>query len=190
MSRTSCWILGGYSLGALSSGAPARASPLRPLLHLISRTAQTRGTCCLAPHQHGRQPGPGGGPDGGGGRSSSGLAPWSQTRVLGCGVQADEGAPGLPQFFPESQKPAHGLAGALVSGWTHYRPAGAGRGPERVRSRIAAPTLGPSGGSTPTRRRKPYHGLGAAGETEARGGAGTCARSSGATPSTLSRPRG
>lgn len=51
MSWTSCWILGGYSLGALSRGAPARASPLRWLLHRISRTLLMRGTCCLDPIQ-------------------------------------------------------------------------------------------------------------------------------------------
>lgn len=49
MSWTSCWILGGYSLGALSRGAPARASLLRWLLLLNCRAAQTPGTCCLAP---------------------------------------------------------------------------------------------------------------------------------------------
>lgn len=49
MSWTNCWILGGYSLGALSRGALASASPLRWLLLLSCRAAQTSGTCCLVP---------------------------------------------------------------------------------------------------------------------------------------------
>lgn len=55
MSWTSCWILGGYSLGALSRGAPARASLLLWLLLLNCRAAQTPGTCCLAPHANRHQ---------------------------------------------------------------------------------------------------------------------------------------